>query len=153
MEVIRQRPQWILLSLGSGVCAALNGVFAKLGGGALYSTTSQLTTQWVNEIVRNLGLEEFQMSVEITNRVIFFVLNLILNGIMWTLFTRALARGTSTTRVSILNTTSNFMATAVLGWVIFSETLPALWFVGAAFLIVGNVIIGRGDDKESEIQL
>lgn len=72
---------------------------------------------------------------------------------MWTLFTRALARGTSTTRVSIVNTTSNFMATAVLGWVIFSETLPALWFVGAAFLIVGNVIIGRGDDKKSEIQL
>ncbi|RKF73913.1 hypothetical protein GcM1_242133 [Golovinomyces cichoracearum] len=122
-------------------------------GGALYSTTSKVTTQWVNEIVINLGLEEFQMSVEITNRVIFFALNLILNGIMWTLFTRALARGTSTTRVSILNTTSNFMVTAVLGWVIFSETLPGLWFVGAAFLIVGNVIIGRGDDRESGIQL
>lgn len=69
MEVIRQRPQWILLSLSSGVCAALNGVFAKL-------TTSQLTTQWVNEIVRNLGLEEFQMSVEITNRVVCLVFSL-----------------------------------------------------------------------------
>ncbi|TQS39132.1 hypothetical protein Golomagni_00343 [Golovinomyces magnicellulatus] len=142
-------------AFSSTVQPDINLAFSMLikRGGALYSTTSDLTTQWVDEIVGNFGLEEFQLSVEIINRLIFFVLNLILNGIMWTLFTRALARGTSTTRVSILNTTSNFMMTAALGWVIFSETLPALWFVGAAFLIVGNVIIGRGDDKEAQIQL
>jgi hypothetical protein len=69
---------------------------------------------------------------------------------MWALFTKALARGTSTTPVSILNTSSNFMITAVLGWMIFSESLPPLWFVGAALLVAGNMIIGRreeGDEK------
>jgi hypothetical protein len=94
---------------------------------------------------------------------LFFGLNLIFNGIvsihvpryellltkqMWTLFTKALARGTSTTQVSIINTSSNFMITAVLGFVIFSESLPPLWFLGAALLIAGNVIIGRREESE-----
>lgn len=40
------------------------------------------------------------------------------------------------------------MLTAVLGLAIFSESLPPLWFVGAALLVAGNVIIGRRDEKE-----
>jgi hypothetical protein len=68
---------------------------------------------------------------------------------MWTLFTKALARGTSTTQVSIINTSANFMITAVLGFMIFSETLPPLWWLGAALLVAGNVIIGRREEAES----
>lgn len=67
---------------------------------------------------------------------------------MWTLFTKALARGTSTVQVSIINTSSNFMITAVLGFIIFSESLPPLWFLGAAMLVAGNVIIGRREEEE-----
>lgn len=80
----------------------------------------------------------------------FFGLNLIFNGIMWTLFTKALARGTSTTQVSILNTSSNFMITALLGFIIFSEELPPLWWVGAAMLVAGNVIIGAREEGEGD---
>lgn len=41
------------------------------------------------------------------------------------------------------------MLTAVLGWMIFRERLPPLWWVGAAGLIVGTVIIGRrGEEGE-----
>lgn len=67
---------------------------------------------------------------------------------MWTLFTKALARGTSTVQVSIINTSSNFMLTAVLGFIIFSESLPPLWFLGAAMLVAGNVIIVRREEEE-----
>jgi len=66
---------------------------------------------------------------------------------MWTLFTKALARGTSTTQVSIMNTSSNFVLTAVLGFAIFSEALPPLWWLGAALLVAGNVIIGQKDES------
>ena len=71
---------------------------------------------------------------------------------MWTLFTKALARGTSTTQVSIINTSSNFMITALLGLIIFSESLPPLWWLGAALLVAGNVIIGRREEKEVDVQ-
>lgn len=68
---------------------------------------------------------------------------------MWTLFTKALARGNSTTQVSIMNTSTNFVITAILGLAIFSESLPPLWWVGAAMLVAGNVIIGRKDEGVS----
>lgn len=71
---------------------------------------------------------------------------------MWSLFTTALARGTSATQVSIMNTSTNFLVTAFLGMVVFSEKLPPLWWAGASLLVVGNVITGRkndGDDSAS----
>lgn len=77
---------------------------------------------------------------------VFFGLNLVFNGVMWALFTKALARGNSTTQVSIMNTSANFFITAMLGFVIFSESLPPLWWVGATFLVAGNVIIGSKDE-------
>ena len=80
----------------------------------------------------------------------FFGLNLLFNAIMWSLFTTALARGTSTTQVSIMNTSANFIITALMGYFIFSESLPGLWWVGAAFLVAGNVIIGRKDETTGD---
>ncbi|KAI4266671.1 MAG: hypothetical protein L6R38_008608 [Xanthoria sp. 2 TBL-2021] len=69
---------------------------------------------------------------------------------MWALFTSALTRASSTTRVSIINTSSNFLITALLGLMIFSEQLPPLWWVGAAGLVVGNVVIGRREEEGDE---
>lgn len=43
---------------------------------------------------------------------------------MWGLFTNALRLASSTVRVSVMNTSANFMMTAILGWVIFRESLP-----------------------------
>jgi drug/metabolite transporter (DMT)-like permease len=71
---------------------------------------------------------------------------------MWTLFTTALARGNSTTQVSIMNTSSNFVITAMLGFVIFSEALPPLWWLGAAMLVAGNVIIGSKDEGNVKLE-
>lgn len=45
-----------------------------------------------------------------------------------------------------MNTSTNFFITAILGLVIFSESLPPLWWVGATFLVAGNVIIGSKDE-------
>jgi len=65
---------------------------------------------------------------------------------MWSLFTAALTRGESTTKVAIINTSANFMLTAFAGWMVFGEALPALWWVGAGGLVVGNVVIGRREE-------
>lgn len=46
-----------------------------------------------------------------------------------------------------MNTSSNFVITAVLGFAIFSESLPPLWWLGAAMLVAGNVIIGQKDES------
>lgn len=133
------RNQWVVFAIASGACAAFNGVFAKL-------TTNDLTSHLSNGIAVMFGLETAENIIEIIVRVIFFSLNLVFNGVMWTMFTKALARGNSTTQVSIMNTSSNFMITALLGLVIFAESLPPLWWLGASMLVAGNVIIGRKDE-------
>ena len=44
------------------------------------------------------------------------------------------------------------MVTAVLGALIFSESLPGLWWLGAAFLVAGSVIIGsREEGNKAEV--
>ncbi|KAK0672691.1 hypothetical protein QBC41DRAFT_13454 [Cercophora samala] len=138
-----KRNEWIVFALASGACAAFNGVFAKL-------TTTELTTTLSMWIARLLGLEKAEGVVEVGVRGSFFGLNLVFNGIMWTLFTKALAKGNSTTQVSIMNTSCNFFITAILGFAIFSEALPPLWWMGAAMLVAGNVIIGSKDEGVKE---
>lgn len=69
---------------------------------------------------------------------------------MWSLYTAALASGKSTTQVSIMNTSMNFMITAFLGVAVFSEALPPLWWAGAALLVAGNVILGRDSASDDE---
>ncbi|ROT40621.1 hypothetical protein SODALDRAFT_348820 [Sodiomyces alkalinus F11] len=131
--------KWIILAIASGACAAFNGVFAKL-------TTTELTTSISRSLSTFLHLSSVEGAFEVVLRGAFFGLNLLFNGVMWTLFTQALAKGSSTTQVSIINTSSNFVLTAFLGLVIFSESLPPLWWLGATLLVAGNVIVGRKDE-------
>ncbi|KAL6902791.1 hypothetical protein GGI43DRAFT_352970 [Trichoderma evansii] len=135
------RKHWMFFAVASGACAAFNGVFAKL-------TTTQLTTSLSNGIARGLGIADHEKIVEVVVRAIFFILNLTFNGIMWSLFTTALARGKSATQVSIMNTSTNFLVTAFTGLLIFSESLPPMWWAGASLLVAGSVIAGRKDEDD-----
>jgi hypothetical protein len=45
---------------------------------------------------------------------------------MWALFTKALTLATSSVQVSVINTSANFMATAILGMLVFGEELPGM---------------------------
>lgn len=55
---------------------------------------------------------------------------------MWGLFTNALRLASSTVRVSVMNTSANFMMTAILGWVIFRESLPGEFSFFSFFFFV-----------------
>ncbi|CAM1511208.1 Fc.00g087210.m01.CDS01 [Cosmosporella sp. VM-42] len=140
------RTQWMFFAVASGACAAFNGVFAKLIADLLSLSSHE---NIVEAVVRGVNSQPHPPSTSHADiSQTFFALNLTFNGIMWTLFTTALARGTSTTQVSIMNTSTNFMLTALLGFFIFSEALPPMWWGGAAFLVVGNVIVGRKDETK-----
>lgn len=69
---------------------------------------------------------------------------------MWGLFTRALTLASSTVRVSIINTSANFIVTAVLSFLIFDESLSGLWWLGASLLVAGSVIIGMREETEKQ---
>ncbi|RYP07461.1 hypothetical protein DL764_002468 [Monosporascus ibericus] len=140
------RNRWMVFAVASGACAAFNGVFAKLSVAPCLFASALRDAMPVYPRPRI----PLRPSPVVTWGVVFFGLNLSFNGVMWTLFTQALARGHSTTQVSIMNTSTNFMITALLGLFIFAESLPPLWWLGAAMLVAGNVIIGRKDGGTEE---
>jgi len=67
------------------------------------------------------------------------------NIIMWALFTRALTASPSTTKVSITNTSANFLVTALLGMLVFKEQVDGLWWVGAGMMGSGCILVGMRD--------
>lgn len=69
---------------------------------------------------------------------------------MWTLFTRALTASPSTTKVTITNTTANFLVTGVLGMLVFRENVNAQWLLGAALMAAGCIIVGMREKQEDE---
>lgn len=105
-----------------------------------------MTSSLASHVATFLGLSPSNTAVDVSVRGFFFGMNLLFNALMWALFTAALTRGDSTTRVSIINVSANFIITAVLGAAIFGERLPPLWWVGAGLLAVGNVVIGRREE-------
>jgi drug/metabolite transporter (DMT)-like permease len=156
-DFLKRQPVWILLAVASGACAAFNGVFAKLyvlatlGGRyssdkALNSATTALTSTLSANIANLLLHSPDNKPIELIIRAAFFGLNILFNIAMWALFTAALTRGSSTTRVSIVNVSSNFFITAILGLALFGEKLPPMWWVGAGLLASGNVVIGRREE-------
>ncbi|KAL1976594.1 hypothetical protein VTN31DRAFT_2876 [Thermomyces dupontii] len=132
---------WIILAIASGAFAALNGLFAKL-------TTTESTKNFASSIAHILPFlgEGF---VEFLVRAACFGLNILCNVLMWALFTRALTVSPSTTKVSITNTSTNFLVTAVLGMIVFGEQVRGLWWVGAAMMGVGCILVGMRE-KEGE---
>jgi drug/metabolite transporter (DMT)-like permease len=71
------------------------------------------------------------------------VSSFVVSGVMWGLYTNALRRSPSAIQCNVLNTSANFVCAALAGNAIFGESLPGLWWVGAALLIAGTVIIGK----------
>lgn len=67
---------------------------------------------------------------------------------MWSLFTAALTRASSTTRVSVINTAANFIVTAAAGAAVFGEKVGGVWWVGVALLGAGSIVIGAAGKKE-----
>ncbi|KAL4754315.1 hypothetical protein BDW72DRAFT_166615 [Aspergillus terricola var. indicus] len=139
----RPEPRWILLAIASGAFAALNGLFAKL-------TTDEQTTTFVDAMLSLFGSPggaEGHPVFMFVVRGICLGLNVLCNVIMWALFTRALTAAPSTTKVSITNTSTNFLITALLGMIVFREKVGRLWWLGAAMMGGGCILVGMREES------
>ncbi|OJJ81724.1 uncharacterized protein ASPGLDRAFT_649448 [Aspergillus glaucus CBS 516.65] len=128
-----RQPRWLLLAIASGAFAAMNGVFAKL----TTDTQTASLTKFLNP--------NDNPTLELVIRGSFLALNMLSNIIMWALFTRALTASPSTTKVSITNTSANFLVTAMLGMLVFKESVGGLWWVGAGMMGGGCILVGMRD--------
>ncbi|XP_029282824.1 LOW QUALITY PROTEIN: transmembrane protein 42-like [Cottoperca gobio] len=63
------------------------------------------------------------------------------NAVMWAFFSKALRHCSSSARVTVTTTASNFISSAVLGRVIFGEFHAVLWWVGISLTLCGLLML------------
>lgn len=73
---------------------------------------------------------------------------LLLNVFMWYSFTRALqVEHQTSAAVSIVSSVTNFLTTAMLGVLLFNDTLTPTWWVGAFLIILGTVLLRKSPEN------
>ncbi|RHZ74185.1 hypothetical protein Glove_227g59 [Diversispora epigaea] len=155
---------FVLYSILSGTFAALASVFAKL----FTDTRTVLITRYFCDLLNYfqnfqfLNCKEIEQSDDNTSeniiyligiiRIICFLLISLCNALMWTFFTKALNKSSSSIRVTVLNSATNFCMTAIMGNIIFNETLSLQWWFGANLIILGTVLVisNKGLNKDDQ---
>jgi drug/metabolite transporter (DMT)-like permease len=110
---------------GSGLCAALAAAAGKLATGEAAQ---------VDRLAPTVPLTWWV-------RVLLLAAHFGANGLMWVLFTRALASAPSSLEPTAINTAVNLAASGILGALVFGETLGGGWWVGASLVAVGIVLV------------
>ena len=137
MDTMKSRPQgwsedYRVVSVLSGLVAALCGLVGKLGLDSQATSISDLDNRVLEAILR----------------LLLILLTLLLNGAMITLYTKALSLASVAAEASLINTASNLCFTAIFSFVIFRESFSYQWMFGSVLVIAGVTLTMS---KEQEI--
>ena len=136
--MMKSRPQgwsedYRVVSVLSGLVAALCGLVGKLGLDSQATSISDLDNR----------------VLEVILRLLLILLTLLLNGAMITLYTKALSLASVAAEASLINTASNLCFTAIFSFVIFRESFSYQWMFGSVLVIAGVTLTMS---KEQEIR-
>jgi drug/metabolite transporter (DMT)-like permease len=141
-----------LRAAGAGLSAATASVLGKLAG----SPADGRVVFWVRHGTRlltgGLGIAAgggFEDAVVWGFRALCIAAMLGANGVMWSLFVRAMA-GSTSVRASVINNASNYFLSGTAGWLLFGELLPPMWWLGASFICVGLVLVLSDQPSKEE---
>jgi drug/metabolite transporter (DMT)-like permease len=94
-------------------------------------------------LIRNLlnVLHLPQTHLLLPARAMVFALLVLVNASVFRYMAHGMDGSESTMIANVLSTSSNFLCTAILGRVVFSEPLSWQWFVGASLMISGMYVV------------
>lgn len=119
-------------SILSGLFAALAALFGKL------STTPSIS----RSVLLALALVDDHLEYSVwAAQLLSIGLMIAANGLMWSQYSLALAFSRTSLLVTAINTVSNFIFTALLGRLLFSETISAEWAAGISCILLGIVLL------------
>jgi multidrug transporter EmrE-like cation transporter len=134
----------ITLALTSGLLAALAGTFGKL---AVNGGETAALCEQVASVHMNYSSEEAFIICDKTSlfiRAISFVSMILLNTVMWTTFVKALRYCSTSLEATVTNTAANFFLSAIVGQLLFDESVSLMWWMGTALIILGLVLMNYG---------
>ncbi|XP_054258283.1 transmembrane protein 42 [Macrosteles quadrilineatus] len=76
------------------------------------------------------------------------VLMIICNAAVWTFFVKALQESPSTFIPTISVAAVNYISSALIGWLLFGESVSTMWFVGTSLIIGGLALLASDSAKE-----
>ncbi|RDD40071.1 Transmembrane protein 42 [Trichoplax sp. H2] len=124
-----------LLASLAGLSAAFASMFMKLAFYDDHIMKDYLCTAWIEISSKNCTKIWWCL------RAICIGGFFLSNAIMWTFFVKALNQFRTSLQATVISSAINFIASALLGYVIFKEYLSKMWCLGAFLMIVGLGII------------
>jgi len=133
------------LALTSGVLACLAGTFGKLA-------MTESDTLWACESVCESSFSLSRQDAihicaqgSLAMRILAFGLMILMNGIMWTTFVKALRFCNTSLEATVTNTAANFFASAIVGRLVFDESVGVMWWLGTLLIIFGLGLMNYTD--------
>ncbi|CAK8681078.1 unnamed protein product [Clavelina lepadiformis] len=133
----------------------MNGyITATMAGfcAALASTTGKLMSQGeiTMEFFVNVGEFEqnFCWTLVWTLRLVFLLMTIVLNGLMWTFFVESMQTLSSSVAM-VVNVGTNILMSAAIGWFLFNERVSIIWWIGASLIISGMAIVYSSPENTS----
>ncbi|XP_017776694.1 PREDICTED: transmembrane protein 42 [Nicrophorus vespilloides] len=109
----------------SGICASAASMFGKLS-----------------------GLPTFQDVIAV--RILFFSLMLACNAAVWTFYVKALQASNSSLSATVTSAATNYLLSAISGFLIFGEVTSLIWWAGAGLVLLGLILIVTESEEDME---
>ncbi|XP_033754097.1 transmembrane protein 42-like isoform X2 [Pecten maximus] len=138
----RAHGQGFLLALLAGTMAALGSVFAKL------AFNGDIISNGCNSMMDTTLCSKLKWYLQ----GLCFGMIFVSNALMWTCFTKSLQLCTSSLEATVINTATNFVVSALIGWMFFQEYLSLKWWLGSILILLGLVLIHRGSGHQTVTQ-
>ena len=86
-------------------------------------------------------------------KIVFIGFSFVLNSLMWIFYSKSLHLSTSTLFGTALNKFSNFISSAVFGFLIFKENIHlSRWLFGLLLLLVGILILNQEQGRQQNVK-
>ena len=95
----------------------------------------------------------YSSSSKLLVKIIFVCLSFVLNSLMWIFYSKSLHLSTSTLFGTALNKFSNFISSAVFGFLIFKENINlSRWLFGLVLLLIGIFILNQEQIRPQNVK-
>lgn len=145
---------------GSGLCAAAASAVGKLATDPslllfYFVNQDETACQKVDEKCKQIPTLDPGSVVYVSSQAALFLLMILINTFMWTLFSKGLSVSASATEATVMNTGFNFFFTTIFSVLVFGETsaLNVRWFFGSVLMLIGLLILlsdsqGKQDEED-----
>lgn len=79
--------------------------------------------------------------------IIYIILFIFSNVFMWRCYSKALSLSTTSIQPTIITKTSNFLLSALFGFIFFFEPINFLWIIGLLLILIGVYLISTKNDN------